>query len=357
MIVKKIIIFATLVALCGIAFASPKGVWVETKHDFGTINENDGDATCVMKLVNVGDEPLVIVKARASCGCTRPKYSSDPIAPGDTLDVTVAYDPVGRPGRFSKKIYIDTNGDEKRSTLTISGVVIASEQTIKSRFPIDAGKIKLRKRIMPMGEIKHGKAKSSFLEAYNQSNDTLYPKLVGCPEYLSVVFAPKAIPPGEQATLSFYLNTFKSDKWGLIEDKVYLIPEPGADSVAIEVSATIVEDFSKMTPGERMKAPAIAISPERIDLGVISPDQGVVSKEFSIQNYGDNPLLIRRVYGTDGIDIEVEKTKIKKGKTSHIKVSIDQSKINNKIINARVTIIANDPERSISVVRVVGEVK
>ena len=33
------------------------------------------------------------------------------------------------------------------------------------------------------------------------------------------------------------------------------------------------------------------------------------------------------------------------------------NEINNKIINARVTIIANDPERSLSVVRVVGEVK
>lgn len=357
MMTKKLIAFAILVAIYSIAFAGPKGVWVDTKHDFGTINENDGDATCIMKLVNVGDEPLVVVKARASCGCTRPKYSSDPIAPGDTLDVTVAYDPVGRPGRFSKKIYFDTNGEELRSTLIISGVVIASDQTIKSRFPVDAGKIKLRKSIVPMGEIKHGKTKSSFVEAYNQSNDTLYPTWAGVPEYLSVMFAPKAIPPGEQATISFYLNTFKSDKWGLIEDKMYFIPEPGADSVALEISATIVEDFSKMTPGERMNAPAIAISPDRLDLGVLSPDQGVVTKEFTIQNYGEAPLLIRRVYGTDGIEIDIEKTKIKKGKTSRLKVSVDPSKINNKIINARVTIVANDPERSLSVVRVVGEVK
>lgn len=343
------------VAWCG-AMAGPRGVWVETKHDFGTINENDGDAKCVMRLVNVGDEPLVIVKARASCGCTRPKYTKDAIAPGDTALVEVAYDPVGRPGRFLKKIYFDTNGEELRSTLTISGVVIASDKTIKVRFPFDAGKIKLRNNMMPMGEVKHGKAKSAFIDAYNQSNDTLMPQWVNVPEYLSVMIAPKSIPPGEQATISFYLNTFKCDKWGFISDKIGMIPEPGADTVAIEVSATIVEDFSKLTPGQVQNAPSVAVAPERVDLGEISADE-VVSKEIVVENYGNDALLLRRVYTTDaGINIKVDKTKVKKGKSAKITVTIDPQAVKNEIINARINIISNDPHRPQAMVRVVGEI-
>ena len=357
MTTKKLIIFATLLAIYSIAFAGHKGLWVDTKHDFGTINENDGDAECVMQLINVGDEPLVIVKARASCGCTTPKYSTKPIAPGDTLDITVAYDPVGRPGRFSKKIYIDTNGEESRSTLTISGVVVASDKTIKVRYPVDAGVLKLRKHSLALGEIKRGKAKSAFVDAYNQSTDTLRPQWLNAPEYLSVMSAPKEVPPGEQLSFSFYLNTFKCDKWGLIEDEITLIPTPGAEPFAFKVSAVIEEDFSKMTPGERMNAPAIAISPERLDMGQLTHDQGIVTKEFTIENFGNDPLLIRRVYGTEGIDNEVDKTKIKKGKTARIKVSVDPSKSSDKIINARITIISNDPERHNTSVRVVGEIK
>lgn len=340
------------------ATAQPKGQWLSTKHDFGTINENDGDATCSMYLVNTGDEPLVIVKARASCGCTRPRYSKDPIAPGDTAEIVVAYDPVGRPGRFSKKIYFDTNGSELRSMLTISGVVIASDRTIKVRYPVDAGPLKLRNRMMAMGDIKHGKAKSAFLDAYNQSADTLRLQWDNVPEYLSVMTAPKAIPPGEQATISFYFNTFKCDKWGLVSDVITMIPSAGSDSVQIEVTAMVEEDFSKMTPGQRMNAPAIAITPERLDFGLIDESAGVVTKEFVVENFGKDALVLRRVYTVDhGISVEVDKEKIKKGKTARIKVSVDPSKIKNEILNARISVIANDPQRPVTVVRAVGEMK
>ena len=116
---------------CFATSAQPKAEWVSTSHYYGIINENDGDAKCTFTLINTGDSPLVITNARATCGCTRPKYSKEAIAPGDSMTISVSYDPVGRPGRFKKKIYIDTNTEPKRSTLEISGVVIASEKTIK----------------------------------------------------------------------------------------------------------------------------------------------------------------------------------------------------------------------------------
>lgn len=339
------------------AIAQPKAEWVAKSHNYGIINENDGDAKCTFTLINTGDSPLVITNARATCGCTRPKYSKEAIAPGDSMTISVSYDPVGRPGRFNKKIYIDTNTEPKRSTLEISGVVIANEQTIKSRFPVDGGELKLRTSVVPLGEVKKGKFKTCFLDAYNSSPDSITPQWENMPEYLSVMTAPKIVPPGEQATFTFYINTTKCSKWGFIEDSITLIPDKNSNHhIPVIVTTIIKEDFSKLTPGQRLNAPAIAV-PDRVDFETIKHNNGIISKTFNIENFGKDELIIRRISTRDtGIEISIDKEKIKKGKSAIVSINVDTSKISDEIFNSRITIISNDPERSETTVRLVGEI-
>ena len=54
----------------------------ETTHDFGKINEADGRVTTVFEFKNEGMAPLVLTQVRASCGCTTPRFTSEPVEPG-----------------------------------------------------------------------------------------------------------------------------------------------------------------------------------------------------------------------------------------------------------------------------------
>ena len=54
------------------------------RHDFGTFSEKDGEQHCSFQFTNVGNAPLIINQAFASCGCTAPSYTKDPVQPGDT---------------------------------------------------------------------------------------------------------------------------------------------------------------------------------------------------------------------------------------------------------------------------------
>lgn len=354
---SKIILFSLLSLLAISISAQPQAEWKSKTHDYGIINENDGDAKCSFVLINTGDSPLVITNARATCGCTTPKYSKDAIAPGDSTIISVSYDPVGRPGRFKKKIYIDTNTDPQRSTLEIAGVVIASEHTIRSRFPVDAGDLKLRNSIIPFGEISKGKIKTCFLEAYNISNDSITPRWENTPDYLSVMVAPKVIPPGEQATFTFYINTLKCPTWGIVENEITIFPNSKSDySTQVTVIANIKEDFSKLTPGQLMNAPAIAV-PDKVNFGKLQRNNDVVSQTFNIENYGKDQLQIRSITTKDpGIEISINKEKIKKGKTATVTINVDTSKIGEEVFNSHITIISNDPQRPETIVRLVGEI-
>lgn len=98
--------------------------FAETTHDFGTIKEQGGKVSHVFTFKNTGDAPLLILSATASCGCTKPEYSTEPVMPGESGKIKVTYNPQGRPGEFVKNINVRTNAKGKRTTLKISGVVV-----------------------------------------------------------------------------------------------------------------------------------------------------------------------------------------------------------------------------------------
>lgn len=89
-------------------------------HDFGTIAEGPA-GNYEFQFKNTGKEPIMIESVNASCGCTTPSYSKEPIAPGKTGTIKASYNTVGRPGPFTKSITVTSNAGTK--VLTIKGSV------------------------------------------------------------------------------------------------------------------------------------------------------------------------------------------------------------------------------------------
>lgn len=338
------------------ALAEPKVKFLSDTHDFGAFDENDGVVSCEFRYVNTGDEPLVIVAARATCGCTTPAYTKTPVEPGDTGVVEVKYNPSGRPGRFGKKVYVDFNTEIPRHTLMVKGVVIGSSNTLRGRYPIDAGPLKLRNSTLLMGEVTKGKSKSAFFEVYNATPDTLTPEWSNLPEGLKVTTSTPAIAPGEQATYTFYLVPEADDMYGIYTDTLTLHPSPADEPIKVDMVAIIDEDFSRMTPGQRANAPHIEIVERMVDFDIIDPDGGPVTGTFTIRNTGKDPLLLRRVYTTDrGVTVTASTDKVKKGKSATITVTADPQAIPSEILNARISVITNDPDNPTTVIRAVGQ--
>jgi len=95
----------------------------ETSYNFGTIPERKGVVTHQFEFVNTGEKPLIIIDAQAECGCTIPEYPQAPIAPGKKGVIKVTYNPLGRPGGFTKRVTVKTNGNPKKAFIYIKGVV------------------------------------------------------------------------------------------------------------------------------------------------------------------------------------------------------------------------------------------
>lgn len=121
----------TFVAIFAFAAAtSAQGVLKFTNelHNFGELNEGP-IATYTFEVKNTGNSPVVISNAMASCGCTTPEWSKDPIMPGGTSAIKVGYNTSGRVGNFTKTITITSNAENSTVVLTIKGNVKAKPKS------------------------------------------------------------------------------------------------------------------------------------------------------------------------------------------------------------------------------------
>ena len=92
----------------------------ENAHNFGKIPQGR-PATYTFEIVNTGGTSLRLDNVQASCGCTTPEWSRDPIAAGATAEIRVGYNAYAE-GPFTKTVTIIYNTNQTK-TLTISGEV------------------------------------------------------------------------------------------------------------------------------------------------------------------------------------------------------------------------------------------
>ena len=97
-------------------------VFEEMEWDYGNINQ-DSENEHLFKFTNTGSEPLIISKAKGSCGCTVPKYPTGPIMPGETEVIQVVYKPGKQKDKQTKTITLTANTEPTTTVLRITAVV------------------------------------------------------------------------------------------------------------------------------------------------------------------------------------------------------------------------------------------
>ena len=134
---KKLFIAIALLAICGTVNAQDKKAATTQSagtgklafkseiHDFGNLTEGP-DADVDFVFTNTGKSPVVITNATAGCGCTSPEWSKEPIMPGKSSKIHVAYHTKGRPGPFTKSVTVTSNAEQPSMVLTIKGTVNAA---------------------------------------------------------------------------------------------------------------------------------------------------------------------------------------------------------------------------------------
>ena len=356
---KQIIsIVVILLASVSALLADAKIQFEKLTHDFGTIQEKDGDVTAKFVFTNAGDTPLLITRANATCGCTSPEYPKKPLRPGEKGEITVTYHAKGRPGPFDKSVYVYSNdAKNEKVMLTITGNVISSTGVRESYVEELGAGLRMKTTTLNFFDVYPGRApRTRTFAVYNEGTEPIKLTFRNVPSHLYIECEPEVLQPKAEGRVQVTYLADKAKDWGPRND-MFDIYVKGSETRMknnhLITYADIWEDFSNLTKQERNKAPEIEVSNTIVDM-----EHGNLSRtrEVTIRNTGHERLTIRKIYceNDEGLTFKLEKDALKPGESCKLRITYDPAKCTRRNLNQRVTIISNDPSNSRVVINVQG---
>lgn len=321
-------------------------------HDFGDIKESDGIATYSFKLINNGSQPLVIHNVRASCGCTTPEWTRQPILAGGEGFIKVAFDPANRPGNFNKTITINSNANPSTEVLRIVGNVLPREQTIEDIYPRLMGDIRLKSSHLSFTRVEPGTTKNGSMEFINISSKPVKVSFTQIPKHINIQIVPSTVQPGEKGEIKATYDASKINDWGFVVSQMNLIINDAAISDGrFSMSATIEEDFSALSEEDLANAPDIQVSETNHDFGT-AKNGDILTHTFKITNNGKSNLILHKVKASCGCTAtQPDKEVIPPGDNANIKVTFDTRGRTGRQSKS-ITIYSNDPKKSTMLLRI-----
>ncbi|MCU0338805.1 MAG: DUF1573 domain-containing protein [Spirosomaceae bacterium] len=123
---KVFLFFAAFFVFAAVSFAQ-KGVikFTKSENDFGKI-EQGKPVTYNFEFTNNGPDPIVLGNVSASCGCTTPEWSREPILQNKKGFVKATFN-AGSMGVFNKTVTVPSNAENGTVYLTLKGEVVANK--------------------------------------------------------------------------------------------------------------------------------------------------------------------------------------------------------------------------------------
>ncbi len=334
----------------------------ELTYNFGTIAEADGYASHTFTIKNTGDEPLVITRVTASCGCTRPEWTKAPIAPGKSGEVKITYNPKGRPGPFYKTVSIFSNGKKGSYSLAIKGDVTPKPSRPVIVYPYSIGDLKLHTKTVLFSSIRPGETLGEKIDIKNEGKSSATIHLGKVPNYLNVQVSPETLQPDEVGTITILMDARAVKRKGRASAFLPVtIRSVGKKEVSgeVRISANVIDDFSGLSASEKAKAPVAELSGTLLEFGKLPSKKsivpligGKVSGTFEITNTGKSPLMIYSVSCDDErVDLSGGKKELKPGATAIFKVSLRPKEIKTKL-EALINVVCDDPDGPIRLIKV-----
>ena len=279
----------------------PDGGRVEassTFHDFGRINEGEGEVSHVFYLRSA--DPVQVSMVRPSCSCIRVKYPvGEGIVPGKAYPVEVFFSPEGASGRVERNAEVFF-GDGSSLVLSVGAEVTAPGERAPS-LPYSLSTLRLSAPSMSLGFLFPGESREVYLHIKNTLPSTqslrVIPSDPGSP---FTVLCPSSLGGGDIGEILVSCSSS-----GGVDMKV-------TDSLIVYLGGKVLPGripvqaiFLSHPRGEKdCESPSLVV-PSRITMkkGLFSRTPGAKVK---VANQGGGALRILSVETSGGIEVSLE---------------------------------------------------
>jgi len=308
-------------------------------HDFGEVKLNTY-VEYIFWFTNTGKSALVLKKVTASCGCTTPTWSEDPVSPGKKGSIKVRFQCFPMASPFNKTIIVESNTEPSNSFLEIKGKCVDKDKTLEEKYTFKSGKLLFDNNHAAFDKVYSNQSnKQRFLGMYNKSNDTIWITGFATPDHISCLAMPAVLNPGEAGSLLVIYDGTKNKKYGEQFDRIKMhTNDPEMPDKLLFVSSELMEYFDSTTSGNA----TIFIKEKSYEFGKVKPGD-IKKHSFTIQNKGTDTLIIREIKTSCGCTVaKLADSKIPPGKSTKLDVEYNTLGAVKGVNNKPITIISTD---------------
>lgn len=325
-------------------------------HDFGTVQEEDGPVLYEFTFKNTGQQPVIITDVKASCGCTTPGWTKDPVGPGEEGFIQAQYSTYNRPGFFNKSLTIYTDREGETAKLYIKGNVVPKPKSPEEELTAAMGNLRMKHRVLNMGKLfTNGESATKAFQIYNAGAENMIFKEVLKPAHVTVAL-PDTLKPGQIGLLEVSYDVMKKKDLGFSSENITLITNESPDSVkSITLFSNIEEYFPPMSREEFDKAPKISIGEQVYDFNKAKAGE-IVTTTYELFNNGLSTLNIRKLdTNCSCVKALLGKNDLQPGDSTLVNVTFDTYNRRGNQQKA-ITIYSNDPSSPVQRLTIKGYV-
>lgn len=118
----------------------------ETRHiKAEPMNEDEAPAIFRYRFKNVSEDELKLSRIVTTCSCASASCPVSSVAPGESSEIIVRYDPKGHPGRFERKIFVYSDDEASPAAVLRLSVEVVNGADVSNDWPIQKGSIRIRR--------------------------------------------------------------------------------------------------------------------------------------------------------------------------------------------------------------------
>ena len=198
------------------------------------MNEDDDPEIFVYNFKNVGDKTLKIQRLVSTCSCASATCPVRSLAPGESTQINVRYNPKGHPGKFERKVFLYTQeGNNPAAVLKLS-VDVSSGGDHSTEWPVQMGGIRLRRTEVTFSQGVKAVETISFLNLTGKTLSLGYEEMF-LPQCIS--FSSDPVEPGSEGVMSITYDPSKAgarDNMKLILKGLGLPPSKSSITIRIK---------------------------------------------------------------------------------------------------------------------------
>jgi hypothetical protein len=355
-LVFRVFLFGLLVSANFSQILAATSLKLSTKViDLGDISDAGGVINRTITFTNSGTDSLQIIAITTICNCITANWTKTLVAPGSTGVITVYFDPRDRTGLFSKILTVTSNDQSQKNSIELKGNVISAYSGAKLAYSV--GVLATHSKHVNLGYVYKGETKDKDLRVANYSQKPLKVELINLPQHITARVIPEILKPEEFGVIEIIYNSDLIDDWDFVIDRLGLRLNGVTDTtIRLPVKANIRENFDKLTPEQKLRAPVAVFSSDTNEFVSIDRKENLSCK-FLIRNDGKSNLIIRSVKASCGcMVLKPEKSVLTPGDSTFIEAIYKPEPHEGKFIK-NLTVITNDPQNYKHILWIKGNVE